>query len=174
MALKGIIEDGSPLLFYFYITEFLVNWIATAWSNIYAYCLFSAFFKWKWIMRNYWLTKKCRHRLLHCKNLCLHLLSSRVHFIVLYGWKRSTPLDIWIKWWKWEAKRVIAALQSLRSPTHITIKAEVQISWAEGRAVNFLLEALPHSPHCGRAVASSAALGWQQCLQCQAGPHTAQ
>lgn len=25
VALKGIIEDGSPLLFYFYITEFLVN-----------------------------------------------------------------------------------------------------------------------------------------------------
>lgn len=36
-------KDGSPLLFYFYITEVIVNLIATVWSHVYAYCLFSAF-----------------------------------------------------------------------------------------------------------------------------------
>ena len=61
--------------------------------------------------------KKYRYRLLHCRNLCLHLLSLRVHLIALYGWKCPKQLDAWRKWWKWAAKRVTAVLHSLHSPT---------------------------------------------------------
>lgn len=172
-------KDLSRLLFYFYITEFTINWIATVWCVMFMYPACFLLFQVEMNHEKLLAYNKYRYRLLHCRNLCLHPLSLRVYlitlYVLLYMYSYVTLGENGGNGQQKGPQQSFAACPPQPWPicTHTTIKALLQIFQEGGGEVCFPLAALSHCPRSSRAAVISTALGGWQHFQCQTGSHTA-